>query len=313
MSTVFDTLAPIFGLMVLGFGAARLRVVDQAGVRGLVLFVFNFSIPALLMRSLSSMELTADMEWGFLLAFYGGSIVTYGLGMVVGRVGFRQPLSEQAIFGMGAGFANIVMMGIPVVLTALGPEASLPMLLIIAFHSMTFMPLTVALVQSGRSEGSGLTPAARAVGVASDVLRNPIILGILAGLAVNAIGVGIWRPADELLNFLGMAAVPCALFAMGGSLAGYPLRGDIAPALILGTLKLVVHPFLVWVLAVPVLGLEGLWVSVAVVMAAMPSAVNVYLFGERYQSVPGVAARTVLLTSIGSLFSVAVILTLLGN
>jgi len=313
MSTVFDTLAPIFGLLVLGFGAARLRVIDQAGVRGLVLFVFNFSIPALLMRSLSAMELTADMEWGFLFAFYGGSIVTYGLGMVVGRVGFRQPLSEQAIFGMGAGFANIVMMGIPVVLTALGPEASLPMLLIIAFHSMTFMPLTVALVQSGRSDGRGLTPAARAAGVASDVLRNPIILGILAGLAVNAIGVGIWRPVDELLNFLGMAAVPCALFAMGGSLAGYPLRGDITPALILGTLKLVVHPFLVWALAVPVLGLEGLWVSVAVVMAAMPSAVNVYLFGERYQSVPGVAARTVLFTSIGSLLSVAVILTLLGN
>lgn len=313
MSTVFDTLAPIFGLMVLGFGAARLRIIDQAGVRGLVLFVFNFSIPALLMRSLASVELTPDMEWGFLVAFYGASVATYGLGMVVGRVAFRQPLSEQAIFGMGAGFSNIVMMGIPVVLTALGPEASLPMLLIIAFHSMTFMPLTVALVQSGRSETIGQTRRARATGVAADVIRNPIILGILAGLFVNAIGLGMWRPADQLLDFLGMAAVPCALFAMGGSLAGYPLRGDIGPALVLTLLKLVVHPLLVWVLAVPVLGLEGLWVSVAVVMASMPSAVNVYLFGERYDCVPGVAARTVLLTSTGSMITVAVVLALLGS
>lgn len=313
MSTVFDTLAPIFGLMVLGFGAARVKVVDQAGVRGLVLFVFNFSIPALLLRSMATMELPPDMAWGFLVAFYGGSLVAYGLGMAVGRVGFQKSLSEQAIFGMGAGFSNVVMMGIPVVLTAFGPEASLPLFLIIAFHSMTFMPLTVALIQSGRSEATGRRGRARAAGVLGDVFRNPIILGILAGLAVNLVGIELWRPADQLLDFLGMAAVPCALFAMGGSLAGYPLRGDVAPAVILGSLKLLLHPLLVWVIAVPVLGLEGLWVSVPVVMAAMPSAVNVYLFGERYEAVPGVAARTVLLSSTASLITVAMILTLLGR
>ena len=109
-----------------------------------------------------------------------------------------------------------------------------------------------------------------------------------------------------------MAAVPCALFAMGGSLAGYPLIGDVSPALVLTSLKLLVHPLLVWVIGVPILGLEGMWVSVAVVMAAMPSAVNVYLFGARYESVPGVAARTVLLTSAFSMVTVAAILALVG-
>lgn len=304
-------MVPIFGLMALGFAAVRLGLFDDASVKGLVLFVFNFSIPSLLLRSMAQMEFPADIEWGFLVAFYSGSLITYGLGIGVGRFTFRRTLPEQAIFGMGAGFSNLVLMGIPIVLTALGPEASLPMFLIIGVHSITFMPLTVALIQGGR--GGDTSRARQALKIFGDMLRNPIILGILVGLGVNLSGVTIWIGADRILDFLGTAAVPCALFAMGASLACYPLGGDVAPAVVLSALKLLVHPFLVWLVAVPILRLEGLWVAVAVVMASMPSAVNVYLFGARYDAAPGVAARTVLLSSVCSVVTIAVVLTLVGG
>jgi len=104
--------------------------------------------------------------------------------------------------------------------------------------------------------------------------------------------------------------VPCSLFALGASLAGYPLTGDVPPALLLSGLKLVAHPVLVWILAVPVLGLEGIWVQVAVTMAAMPSGINVYLFGARYNAAPGVAARTVFLTTALSLVTLSFVLYL---
>jgi len=206
--------------------------------------------------------------------------------------------------------AFLVMIGIPVVLTALGPEAALPMMIIVGFHSATFMPLTVVLIQSGRASEGGA--AVRPGRVALDAARNPIIVGIVLGLMVNLTGLTIPMPAAKVLELLGQAAVPCALFAMGASLAGYPLMGEVRPAVLLALLKLVAHPSLVWLIAGPVLGLEGLWVSVAVLMAAMPSAVNVYLFGARYEAAPGVAARTVLLTTVGSVVSLSVVLTLLG-
>lgn len=309
MSTLLQTLVPIFGLMALGFLAARRTLVDQAGARGLVLFVFNFSIPALLLTSMAGLELPEDPDWRFLIAFYAASFATYGLGLLVARVLFGRPLREQAIFGMGSAFSNLVLIGIPVVLTALGPEASLPMLAIIGLHSATFMPLTVLLLQADASEGASL--ARRLSALAADVLRNPIILGIAAGLLVNITGITLWSSVAALLDFLGAAAVPCALFAMGASLAGFRLSGALAPSLAVSTLKLVVHPLLVWIIAVPVLGAGGLAVDVAVVMAAMPSAVNVYLFGERYRSAAGVAAGTVLLTTVGSLATLAALLLLL--
>lgn len=313
VSVLLETLVPIFGLMALGFGAARARLMDEAGARGLVLFVFNFSIPALLLTSMARLDVPEDVSWGFLVAFYAASLVTYGAGMILGRILFRRPLREQAIFGMGAGFSNLVLIGIPVVTTAFGPESSLPMLVIIGFHAATFMPLTVLLVQSdGVAVGEGFT-VGRAGRILADVLRNPIVLGIVAGLLVRVSGITLWMPLAAILDFLGSAAVPCALFAMGASLATFPLGGDLPAALALTVLKLVVHPFLVWLVAVPLLGLNGLSVSVAIVMAAMPSAVNVYLFAERYRAAAQVGARTVFLTTLGSAVTLLVVLVLLGR
>lgn len=309
MSILLSTVAPVFGIMGLGYLAGRFRVLDEASTRGLVLFVFNFAIPILLFGSLAEIELPEDVDWGFLVAFYAGSGAAYGLSMGVGRL-FGRDLANQAIFGMTGAFANLVLLGVPVILTAFGPEASLPLFLIIGFHSMTFMPLTVALIHAGRHDG--VTWRQQLTEVARAVLRNPIVIGLMAGFAVNLTGLVLPSGLDRIVEMMGSAAVPTALFAMGASLVGYPARGDRAPAVALTAVKLLIHPFLVWLVAVPILGLEGLWMSVAVVLAAMPTAVNTYLFAERYRAAPGVASRTVLLSSVIAVFTVSALLVWLG-
>jgi hypothetical protein len=311
MATLLQVIAPVFGIMLLGFVSGKLRVLDAAGVRGLVLFVFTFAIPVLLFEGMAEMELPDDVAWGFLVAFYVASFVAYGLGMAVAVVGRRLPLDEAAIHGMGGGVSNAVLLGIPVVLTAFGEEASLPLFLIIGFHSATFLPLTIGLIQLGR--GGRITASAELRALSAAVLRNPIIVGLAAGLVANLAGVGLAGPVERFVALLGASAVPCALFAMGATLAEYPIRGMMGPALALAAVKLVVHPALVWVLAVPVLGLGGLEVEVAVVVAAMPSAVNVYLFGSRYRAAEEVAARTVFLTSALSAVTVSVLLVAFGG
>ena len=310
MSILVQTLIPVFGLMTLGFLAVRVSVVDAAGARGLVLFAFNFSIPALLLTSMARLELPEAVEWDFAVAFYAASVLVYGLGAALGRVSFGRPLRDQAIFGMGAAFSNLVLIGLPVVLTVFGPEATLPMMVIIGLHSATFMPLTVLLIEADAGDGSGWAERVRRVTVG--VVTNPIILGIVVGLALNLAGASPWPVVQAILDFLGAAAVPVALFAVGASLAGLSPMGDAREALALTSVKLVLHPLLVWLIAVPIMDSRGLAVSVAVVLAAMPSAVNVYLFGARYRAAAGVAARTVLLSTVGSLATLTAVLLLLG-
>ena len=83
------------------------------------------------------------------------------------------------------------------------------------------------------------------------------------------------------------------------------------PALALAGLKLVVHPLIVWTVGSLVLGVTGIWLAVAVTMAAMPSGVNVYLFGARYDAAPGVAAGTVLIASVLSVATLSALLLVL--
>ena len=306
MTILLSVVAPVFGVMALGFLAVKVKALDEGAVRGLVLFVFNFAIPILLFRSLATTELPPDIEWSFLFSFYGAAFAVFGIGFALGRFLFKRPLADQAMFGMGACHSNTVLIGIPILITAFGPEATLPMFLIIAFHGPTIMPLTTGLIQLGRGGEVTVARQLRAMGL--EMLKNPIIMGLFLGLVMNLSGLGIPGPLDGMAELLGASAVPCALFALGASLAGYPLTGDVSPALFLVALKLLVQPALVWILAVPVFGLEGIWVPVAVTMAAMPSGINVYLFGARYDAAPGVAARTVFLSTIFSLGTLSALL-----
>ncbi len=309
MSVLLRVVAPVFGVAALGFLAARLRVMKPLGVEGMVGFVFNFAIPALLLRSMAGLDIPAHIPWAFLVAFYTGSLTVWALGTAAGRLAFDRPLDQAAIFGMGAAFSNTVMVGIPVVLTAFGPAATLPLFLIISFHSALFMPLTAGVIQWSRGRGGAWGAQVRELVRA--LIQNPIVLGLAAGMVLNLTDVTLPGPVDRTLELLGTAAVPCALFAMGAAVAGYPLTGDLRPATVLAALKLMVHPLLVWAVGHWLFHLDGPWLSVAVVMAAMPSGINVYLFGARYAAAAAVAASTVLLTSLCSVVTLSMLLVLL--
>ena len=311
MPALLHVVAPVFGIAALGFLASRLGLMKPAGVEGMVGFVFNFAIPVLLLRSMAGLEMPEDIRWSFLVAFYAGSLTVWAMGISVARLAFHRALDQGAIYGMGAAFSNTVMMGIPVVLTAFGPEATLPLFLIISFHSALFMPLTAGLIQWSR--GRGVSWGDRIREVVRALAQNPIVLGLALGTVLNLTGVVLPGPLDRTLELLGTAAVPCALFTMGAAVAGYPLTGDLHPSAALAVLKLVVHPLVVWTVGRWLLHLDGLWLSVAVVMAAMPSGINVYLFGARYEAAAGVAARTVLLTSLFSVATLSTLLVLLGG
>ena len=311
MPVLLEVVAPVFGLVVLGFAAARLRILHEAGIKGLVDFVFSFAIPVLLLRSTARLDLPEDIPWSFLVAFYGGAFTTWALGMASARWLFHRGPDEGAIFGMAAGYSNTVLMGIPIVLTAFGPAATLPLFLIIATHSTLLMPLTLAALHWSRRGRASL--GAQGWEVARAVVLNPIVLGLVAGLAMNLLNLAFPRPVDRTLELLGSAAVPCALFALGAAVAGYPLGGDMRPAAVLSALKLCGHPLLVWVVGGTILGIEGLWLSVAVVVASMPTGVNVYLFSARYSAASEVAARTVLLASLASVVTISTLLLVLAG
>jgi len=297
--------------MAVGFVLVRIGLIGEAGVRWLVLFVFNAAIPIMLFYRIATIDFPAQIAWGFLFGYYASAFAAYGLGMLSARFFFHLSIDEQAIHGLGAGFSNTVLLGIPLMLSAFGDQAPVPVFLIISFHSATLLPISILLIEGGRQPG-GQASQFRIARLILEVLANPIILGILLGLVTNLLGLTLPGPVEAAAQVMVWVAIPCALLALGSSLAGYRLEGQIGPAAVLTGIKLVVQPLLAWVLVVPILGLEAPWAPVAVLMAGMPSGAMVYLFGARYEAATEVAASVVVISSGVSVVTLSILLVLMG-
>lgn len=309
MEILFDIIVPVFGIVGLGYGAARTGLFPADANRGLSRFVFDFAIPALLFRSMATTELPPTIEWGYLISYYGGGYVAWVTGSLVSRLVFRRNGPESAIAGMTGAFSNTVLLGVPLVLTTFGERATLPLFLIIACHSWQL--LSVVTVQAEIGIGTRDEMRRLPANVLRGLARNPMILALLAGILFNASGLTLPGFVDTLTETLGRAALPCAVFAMGASLAVYRVAGALPEAAVGSMLKLVLHPLAVWVLATRVFDLDPLWRDVAVILASLPAGVNVYLMAQRYQSGIAPAASAILISTGLSVLSVAVVLALL--
>lgn len=317
MSEVLAIVTPVFGIVFLGFGAAKLGWFSDQATKGLSQFVFDFAIPVLLWRSLAEAGLPAVIEWEFLISYYGGVALVFGLGVLGAWLLFRAPAPAYGIHGMACAFSNTVLLGIPLVLTTFGPDGALPLFLMLAFHGLTLFTLTTLTIEIGHGvqHGGGNGRWATVAGVARSavvgLMRNPIVGGLAAGLLFALFGWSIPEGIDGAAELIGQAATPCALFAMGASISRYRLAGEIAPTVWFSVVKLIVHPLLVYGLAAHVFALDPLWVGVAVLIAAMPVGVNVYLFAQRYGQAEAPAAASVLLSTLASAATVTAVFGLL--
>lgn len=258
----------------------------------------------MLVRTLGRVELPAEPDWALLIAYFAGAFAVFGAAVAVARRLGRRG-AEPAIFGISAAFSNTLILGIPLVLEAFGEAAAVPLFLIVAFHSPVMFTVTTAVAEAGLGSGGPLRRLP--LNVARSLVANPIMLGLLAGLAMNLAGLGLPGALDRLASYLAEAALPCALFALGANLSRFRIGGAIGPALALTALKNLVHPLLVLALAVAFdLGPASL--AVALTIAACPSGVNPYLFAARYKAAEPEASSTILISTMLSVVTLSFVL-----
>jgi len=184
------------------------------------------------------------------------------------------------------------------VLSALGEAAALPLFLLLAVHSPVLGPAITVALALGQPPHLALAPLVRQVG--TEVVKNPLALGVCLGIEWN---LGDWPLPPRLDQFtqpLSAAAIPCGLFVTGAALSQYRLVGQWHAPVMLATLKRGLQPLLIWGLASFVLQSSPLWNQVAIVRAALPTAANAYRFAQRSQVGIGTAASVAVLSTAAS-------------
>jgi len=309
MQALLDVILPVF--LVIGFGYVSVwgRVFPENGVDALMKFTQHFAIPCLLFQAIANLDLSASLDAGLLLSFYVGAACGFLLGFSGARVLFRRDWEDCVAIGFCCLFSNSVLLGLAINERAYGAEALAGAYTIVAFHSPFCYGLGITAMEIARNRGQ--SPLVMARGIARAMFRNALVLAIAAGFAVNLAGISLPTVLVDALDLVIRAALPTALFALGGVLVQYRPEGDARVIFMVCGIALLVHPAITWALGSSLSVPQDSFKS-GVLTAAMAPGINAYIFANMYGRARRVAASSVLVATGASIVTAWIWLIVLG-
>lgn len=310
MSDVFGLVLPFFGLIFMGFVVARITRQPLEALGWMNTFIIYVALPALFFQLLAKTPFERLTEWSFI---FGAVFSTYLIfaAMFVGSIVMGGRIAESTIKALSAAYGNIGYMGPGLALLAFGDEAAVPVALIFCFENIMHFAMAPAMMALSGDDRS--PPLMLALGVVRKIALHPFIISTFIGVAAAYFEFRPPLPAERLLEYLARAAAPCALFAMGVTLALRPLNRIPAEMAPIAVLKLVVHPLLCWVVLSWVGNFSPEWVYSAVLLAALPTATNVFVIAQQYNVWVQRASASVLITTAASVGTVTGLIYLIKS
>jgi len=311
MSGIVTIGLPFFGLILLGYGIGRWRKIPAEGIAALNVFVFYVALPVLFFRLVAGTPFGAMAHWSFVVTTTFSTYCAFAIAFSFGALVNRGNIPEATIEGLIGSNANIAYLAPGLLLAAFGARAGAPMALVFAFDTAmlaVLVPLMMTLGGTDRMKGSEMTRT-----IVRNVFRHPLVIATLAGLVVSFVGVGTPEPIAGMLDFIGSAAAPAALFMVGITLALRPIDRVQADLPVLIAIKLIVHPLIVYLLLSWIGGFDRVWVNAAILMAALPPAAGVLIFARQYHASVARASAAIVIGTAASLVTLTVALVLLLN
>lgn len=306
VNACISLILPLFGIMLAGYLAGRFHILNDDSGAILNQFVFVVSLPALIFISLSRIPVGDFFDWPFLGALGGGMLGVFCLSLLVARLLFTDTLAALGLHGLTAMFSSTAYIGLPLIRIVFGDAGLVPGIIGVILTAAVFLPLGIILAEIDKGRGGGkwkfnVTPL-------TAVLRNPLIVATVAGLTASATEVAIPGSVTTFCELLGGAFIPCALFASGLFMSGCTNKGDTKEVAWLVFAKLLLHPLITWWLAYHVFALKGVLPAIAVLQAALPSGVPVFVLAQRYNTFETRSSAVILLTTAISVVTLSALL-----
>ncbi len=308
MVEIFLRTLPFFAIIGLGFLAGRTRFFTEEATAYLTKFVFFFALSAMLFRFSAELSLAEVIDWHLVAGYLWGSAFIY---LVATGVAFFRGLdmSTAAVESQCAVIGNVGFLGLPMFVTLFGEAAIGPNMLVLTVDLIVFSSLIVILINASRTGRLSLATIGQ---IGLGLLKNPMIVSIVAGLSWSATGMPIPRPLDDFLVILGGAATPGALFAIGASLASKSAERVVIAGW-LSFCKLVLHPLFVAIGVLVLFPVEPFAAMVAISAAALPVAGNVFMLAQHYGIAPQRVSAAILISTTLSILSVPLVIAWVGG
>ena len=306
MIDVLNLALPFFGLIFIGFACGRIKQIPDTALAWMNFFIVYVALPALFYRIVAQTPLEKLSQVDFIFATTLATFWAFSISFAIGMGVRKGNIAESTIAGLAGGYGNIGYMGPGLALATLGQQATVPVALIFCFDTLLLFTLVPSLMALATPQHESVAKVA--LDVVKRIVSHPLVIATALGVISAAVHFQPPLALERLMQFLQNAAAPCALFALGVTVALRPLKAipwEIPP---LTAVKLLLHPLLVFLLLSLFGPFDQLWVNTAVLMAALPPALNVFVFARQYDTWVEQASSAVL---VGTLASVVTLTTVM--
>lgn len=311
MAEISSLVLPFFGLILLGYIAARWKKLDESALGWLNIFIIYVALPALFFKIIGRTPLEQLARFDFILTSLAATYTIFGIVFLLGRFGTGSTMGEATVQGLAGAYGNIGYLGPGIALAAFGEAAALPLALIFAFENILHFSVAPAFMAfDGKDKRP---PLVLARDVVVKIATHPFIIATAAGFLAAGTGFKPPQVAQTMIDNLAQAAAPCALFAMGVTLALRPLKRVPVEIPYIVPAKLVVLPILMYLYLSMSGSYPPIWVHTALLLAALPTATNVFVIAQQYQTWQERASATVLITTVISVVTVSGLLYLIKS
>lgn len=301
MIEVLNLALPFFGLIIIGFACGKIKQIPDTALGWMNFFIIYVSLPALFYRILAQTPLEQLAQVDFIIATTLSTFWVFAVAFAIGIAVTKGRIDQSTIAGLAGAYGNIGYMGPGLALSTLGPTAAVPVALIFCFDTLLLFSLVPFMMAIGSPQKKSV--ASVALEVVKRIGANPLVIASVLGILSAAVQFQPPAAAEKLMLFLSNASAPCALFTLGVTVALRPLKKVPWEMPMLTTVKLVMHPIIVFVLLSAFGPFDQMWIDTAVLMAALPPALNVFVFARQYDTWVEQASTAVLVGTVVSVLT----------
>lgn len=310
MSPALETSLYVFGLIALGYLSGLTGYLKTQIGDALTQFAIGVALPLLLFRTMVGADFHGSAPWALWTAYFCAVAVAWTAGHLVTSRIFGRGSQMGVVGGVSSAFSNLVLLGIPLSLGFFGQEGFEVLSLLIAVHLPTMIMVSMILFAVfGLDRSKRVEPLRMLRDFLWRMAKNPLVIGILLGLAWRLTGQPVPHLASRLIDALAGIAGPLALFAVGLSLRQFGITGNVGLALTLSALKLGLMPAAALVAAL-LFGLPPLTAKVAIAAAALPPGVNSYLVATQFGTGQALASTQMTIATACAVASTALWLSI---
>ncbi|MCX4625987.1 MULTISPECIES: AEC family transporter [unclassified Streptomyces] len=300
-AAALEKLVPV--LLAFGGGVllARRKTVPAEASKAFADYAFLFAVPCYLFGNIYASDLGALFNWRAIGAYAAAAaLAVLAIAFASGAHGVREP-RDVALRVMAGVQVNTAYFAVPVFITLFGTAA--PIFPVLLFQVCVLSLVVISIMELGRAGPASGGPGQRLVRAVGASLSTPLVLACNAGIVLNLLSVHVPKVVLDGAAFVGDSASPIALFALGLHLGGLGLdiRGTGREELALIAFKCLGFPLLAWAVCGLLFGVRGEWLTYLVLIAAMPTPQNLFVFAQRYDVGVDLSASLVIKSSVVSL------------